>query len=154
MSDPQDPVEALLMRMKPAPMSNDLMARLTAARPTETPKRSRAWHFLSRWVLPASAAACAALITVKVLDFSHEKKPTASASTPAKSAGKSLPVIVQDHMLQAREMGVMVGPNRQPYKVMEYQWTEAETILSGPNVPSVRLETTHRQIVPEELEIY
>ena len=150
MSDPQDPVEALLMGMKPAPMSNDLMARLTAARPTEAPKRSRTWQLLSRWVLPASAAACAAFITVKVLDFSPEKKPTAAP----KVATKSLPVVVQDHMLQAREMGVMVGPNRQPYKVMEYQWTEAETILSGPNVPSVRLETTHRQIVPEAIEIY
>ncbi len=138
------------MGMKPAPMSNDLMARLTAARPTEAPKRSRTWQLLSRWVLPASAAACAAFITVKVLDFSHEKKPTAAP----KVATKSLPVVVQDHMLQAREMGVMVGPNRQPYKVMEYQWTEAETILSGPNVPSVRLETTHRQIVPEAIEIY
>ena len=48
MTNDQDPVEALLARMKPAELNNDLMARLTAARSKVTPKRTRAWDFLSR----------------------------------------------------------------------------------------------------------
>ena len=154
MSEEHDPVEMLLARMKPAPMNTDLMARLTAARPTTSPKRSGAWSFLSRWAFAAGAVACAAVVTVKVLDSSTNTAKDIASDNPEKAAAKNMPVIVQDNMLQAREMGVMMGPNRQPYQVMEYQWVESETLVPGTNVPSVRLETTRRQIVPVRLEVY
>ena len=147
-------MEILLARMKPAPMNNDLMARLTAARPTTAPKRSSAWSFLGRWAFAAGAVACAAVVTVKVLDSTTTTAKNIAAGNPEKTAAKNMPVIVQDNMLQAREMGVMMGPNRQPYQVMEYQWVESETLVPGTNVPSVRLETTRRQIVPVRLEVY
>lgn len=148
MSEEQDPVEALLARMKPAAMSNELMARLTAARPTSAAKIAKMWDFLRRWVMPVSAVACVALVTVQVLDF------TAKPIPPVATASKPIPVIVQNHTLQAREMGVIVGPNRQPYQMVEYQLVESETILPGANAPAVRLETTRREIVPVQLEIY
>ena len=148
MSDEQDPVESLLARLKPAAMSNDLMARLTAARPAPAAKGVRTWDFLRRWVTPLGAVACVALVTVRVLDFTDKPVP------PIVAVSKPMPVIVQNHTLQAREMGVMVGPNRQPYQMVEYQWVESETILPGANAPAVRLETTRREIVPVQLEIY
>ena len=145
----EDPVEALLAKLKPAALGNELMARLTAARPQPASSARRTWGFLGRWLVPVGAVACAALVTVKVLDLTS-KPPR----PPLVAASKTMPVIVQDHTLKAREMGVMIGPNRQPYQMMEYQWVESETIVPGQNAPAFRLETTRREIVPVQLEVY
>ena len=144
-----DPVESLLAQMKPAAMSNDLMARLTAARPVASSKGKRAWSFFGRWLAPIGAVACVALVTVTVLN-STAKPPIA----PLAATQTVMPVFVQDHTLKAREMGVMVGPNRTPYQMVEYQWVESETIVPGKNAPAIRVETTRREIVPVQLEVY
>ena len=146
-----DPVEKLLAGMTPASLSNDLMARLTAARPSAAPARSRVRDIIIRWLVPSTAVACVALVTVKFLDATPQvPAPIAVASSPA----KAMPMMVENHLTQARDMGIMVGPNRQPYQMMEYQWVEAETIVPGSNAPAIRLETTRRQIVPIQLEVY
>lgn len=151
MNDEMDPVEKLLAGMAPASLGNDLMARLTAARPSAAPARSRVRDIIIRWLVPSAAVACVALVTVKFLDATPQvPTPVAVASSPA----KAMPMMVENHLTQAREMGVMVGPNRQPYQMMEYQWVEAETIVPGSNAPAIRLETTRRQIVPIQLEVY
>lgn len=154
MNEEIDPVEKLLASMSPASLNNDLMARLTAARPTAAPMRNAAWSFLARWIAPLGAVAAVALVTVKVLESHNVVTTPVVASVPAKTNSKTMPVIVEDHLLHAREMGVMVGPNQRPYQVMEYQWVESETIVPGANAPKVRLETTRRQIVPVQLEVY
>ena len=151
MNDEMDPVEKLLAGMTPASLSNDLMARLTAARPSVAPARSRLRDIVTRWLLPSAAVACVALVTVKVLDATPQAPaPVAVAVTQA----RAMPMMVENHLTLAREMGVMLGPNRQPYQMMEYQWVEAETIVPGSNAPAIRLETTRRQIVPIQLEVY
>ena len=151
MNEEMDPMEKLLAGMTPASFSNDLMARLTAARPSSAPARSRFRDVITRWLLPSAAVACAALVTVKFLDATPQA-PASVALTG--SLTKAMPMMVENHLTQAREMGVMVGPNRQPYQMMEYQWVEAETIVPGSNAPAIRLETTRRQIVPIQLEVY
>jgi hypothetical protein len=88
---------------------------------------------------------------VKFLDATPQTPASVAA---AASPAKAMPMMVENHLTQAREMGVMVGPNRQPYRMMEYQWVEAETIVPGANAPAIRLETTRRQIVPIQLEVY
>lgn len=155
MNEEQDPVETLLAQMKPAEMSNDLMARLTGVRSKVAPQPRRKFEFLTRFFIPAATVACVAVLTVKILDSGVQKPALSSlaAVTPG-AVQKAMPVVVQDNMLKAREMGVIVGPNRQPYRVMEYQWVESETIVPGTDVPSVRLETTRRQIVPVQIEVY
>ncbi len=154
MNEEKDSLETLLERMRPAQMSNDLMARLTAARATIAPARSRWATGFLRWFAPVGAVAGVAFLTVKVLDSAPDAKPQTADISPAPAVTKTMPVLVQDNMLKAREMGVIVGPNRQPYQVMEYQWVESETIVPGANAPAVRVETTRRHIVPVELEIY
>lgn len=151
MNDEMDPVEKLLAGMAPASLSNDLMARLTAARPSSVPARLRFRDVITRWLLPAAAVACAAFATVKFLDATPQ---TAASVAVTSTQPKAMPMMVENHLTQAREMGVMVGPNRQPYQMMEYQWVEAETIVPGSNAPAIRLETTRRQIVPIQLEVY
>ena len=155
MNEEQEPVKTLLARMKPAEMSNDLMARLTAVRSQVAPKPKRTFEFFTRFFIPAATVACVAVLTVKLLDGGVQKPaPKAVAEVAPNPAQNAMPVSVPNNMLQAREVGVIVGPNGQPYRVMEYQWVEAETIVSGANVPPVRLETTRRQIVPVRLEVY
>ncbi|MEK0449243.1 MAG: hypothetical protein RL088_1511 [Verrucomicrobiota bacterium] len=157
MNEEKDPVEILLERMRPADLNNDLMARLTAARGTIAPARSHWFGGILRWLTPVGAVAAVALLTVKVLDSGTAGtavKPQSAGVATTPVATKTMPVLVQDNMLKAREMGVIVGPNRQPYQVMEYQWVESETIVPGSNAPAVRVETTRRHIVPVELEVY
>jgi hypothetical protein len=154
MNEEQDPVETLLARMKPAEMSNDLMARLTAVRSKIAPAPKSRFEFFTRFFIPAATVACVAVLTVKFLDGGVQKPTNALAAAAPTPSQNTMPVVVQDNMLQAREMGVMVGPNRQPYRVMEYQWVESEIIMPGANVPPVRLETTRRQIVPVQIEVY
>jgi hypothetical protein len=154
MNEEKDPVEMLLERMRPAELNNDLMARLTAARGNIAPARSRWQGSILRWLAPVGAVACVAFLTVKVLESGPGAQPQTAGVSSTSAAAKVMPVLVQDNMLKAREMGVIVGPNRQPYQVMEYQWVESETIVPGANAPAVRVETTRRHVVPVELEVY
>lgn len=154
MNEEKDPVEILLERMRPAELNNDLMARLTAARGTIAPARSHWLGGILRWLAPVGAVAGVAFLTVKVLESGPGAQPQSAGVATTPVATKTMPVLVQDNMLKAREMGVIVGPNRQPYQVMEYQWVESEMIVPGANAPAVRVETTRRHIVPVELEVY
>jgi hypothetical protein len=155
MKEENDPVEVLLAKMRPAELNNDLMARLTASRANVVPSKATRGSFLSRLFFPIATVACVAVLTVKFLDGGTkiQSQPPVAATSP-ETANKQLPVVVQDHLMHARDMGVVVGPNRQPYRVMEYQWVESDTIVPGKNAPAVRLETTRRHIVPVEIEIY
>jgi hypothetical protein len=154
MNEEKDSLEILLERMRPAELNNNLMARLTAARGAIAPARSGWAIGFLRWLAPVGAVAGVAFLTVKVLDSDPAAKPQTAEVSPAPAVTKKMPVLVQDNMLKAREMGIIVGPNRQPYQVMEYQWVESEMIVPGANAPAVRVETTRRHIVPVELEVY
>jgi hypothetical protein len=141
-----DPIEDALEKMKPAELPPALMARLTAARPQCANETQGLWR---RWLIPLAAAGCAAALALAYLNFTENPpKPQRLAQA------EPLPSERNDYLLASREVGVFVAPNQRPYRVMELEWLEEETIRSGERGPALRVETKRRDVVPVALEIF
>lgn len=165
-----DPIEDALSRMKPAEMPSSLMARLTAARsqvaaqPKAAASAKSAWlNFLNHWVLPASVCAAVAVATVAWLDsgkppgggtglIAGDPKPQPKTGNQPNVSG--LPFESEERLVAAREMGIVAPPHQRPFRVMELEWVQADTLQPGTDGSAVRVETTRRQVVPVALEIY
>ncbi len=145
----KDPIEEALEKMNPAELPDALMARLTAARPQRKPEKERGgiWR---RWLLPLATAGCAAALALTLLRHfdDSQKQPT----TVAKA--EPLPFERNDILLGSRDVGVMVGPNQQPYRVMVVDWLEQDTVRAAANGPAIRMDTKRRDVVPVALEIF
>jgi hypothetical protein len=164
-----DPIEDALSRMKPAELSPEQMARLTAARAEVAPKepeKSRgrpagsAW--LTRWLLPVMGCAAVALATVMVLESDKRGEPQRVLAdnhvrpfmtNPARQEGL-VPFDMEDRLVGAREVGLVVAPNQRPIRIMEFDWLQSDTLKPGDGGSAVRVETTRRQVVPVALEVY
>lgn len=140
-----DPIEEALKRMKPAEMPSDLMARLTAARPQPVERPA----FWKRWLLPIAAGATAAILATVWLrnEPPQEKKPMIAQAA-------ALPVERNDYLVGTREVGVILGPNQRPYRVMEVEWLEQDTIRPNAAGSAIRVETKRRDVIPVALEIF
>jgi len=159
-----DPIEDALSRMKPAKLAPDLMARLTAARakvagsPPERAGRSWWAGVLSRWLLPATACAAVAAATVAYLESGPKAKDSYVDNTPRGGmtlpASDALPFESEDRLLGAREVGIVTAPHVRPFRLMEVEWLESDTLQPRDNGSAVRVETTRRQVLPVALEIY
>jgi hypothetical protein len=143
----KDPLEEALERMKPAPMPADLMARLTAARPQPAPERASFWR---RWFVPLAAGATAAVATLAWLN----QNPTGTNSDIARRSHPVVPVESNDYLVGARELGVFVAPNQRPYRMVEVEWMEQDTIQAEKNGPAMRVEKKRREVIPVALDIY
>ncbi len=135
--------------MKPAELPDALLARLTAARPQPKPEKERGgiWR---RWLLPLATAGCAAALALTVLrqfDDPQEQPTTVAKAEP-------LPFERNDILLGTRDVGVMVGPNQRPYRVMVVDWLEQDTVRAAVDGPGIRMDTKRRDVVPVALEIF
>ncbi len=155
MSD-HDPIEDALRKLRPAELEPSLMARLSAARPRNDapPKKSALRDVLLRWLLPLATSAGVAVATFTMLDRNRasearesDRKNTASSETP-------MPVETQDYLVSARPVGILVAPNQQPYRIMDVEWLEYETVRAGANGPALHTATTRRDVIPVALEVY
>ena len=145
----KDPIEEALEKMKPAELPDALLARLTAARPQPKPEKERGgiWR---RWLLPLATAGCAAALALTVLrqfDDPQEQPTTVAKAEP-------LPFERNDILLGTRDVGVMVGPNQRPYRVMVVDWLEQDTVRAAVDGPGIRMDTKRRDVVPVALEIF
>ena len=145
MSD-KDPIEEALRGMRPAKMPPQLMARLTAARP-QPRSRSGLQDALLRWFLPLTASACVAVATFFWLEKNRSSVVTAPGQQPT-------PVESQDYLVSARPVGIVVAPNRRPYRIMEVEWLEHETVRAGADGSALHTATTRRDVIPVALELY
>ena len=145
MSD-KDPIEEALRGMRPAEMSPQLMARLTAARP-QPGKRVEWQNVLFRWLMPIAASACVAVATFFWLEKNRPSAAVASEHQP-------LPVESQDFLVSARPVGIVVAPNQRPYRIMEVEWLEHETVRTGAGGQALHTATTRRDVIPVALELY
>ena len=146
----KDPLEEALEKLKPAEMPNDLMARLTALRPQ--PAKAPLWERLSRkWLLPVVAGACAGVVALTWLRNSDDPKPVTG---PQLAHVAPIPFERSDYLVGARDVGVVVAPNQQPYRVIEVEWLEEDTIRASERGPGVRVETKRREIIPVRLEVF
>ena len=155
MSD-HDPIEEALQKLRPAGLEPSLMARLSAARPrSETPPQKSAWReFLLRWLLPVATSACVAVGTFAWLEKNrtHDAQKTGANSTGSNDA--PVPVESQDYLVSARPVGIIVAPNQQPYRIMDVEWLEHETVRAGSDGRALHTATTRRDVIPVALEIY
>jgi hypothetical protein len=146
----KDPIEEALKKLTPDEMPPELMARLTAARSQLVEPSAKRGGFWQRWFLPLAAGGCAALVAftwLKEQEPSTSPKPLANAAAP-------LPFERQDFLVGAREMGVLVGPNMRPYRVMELEWMEQDTVRPNERGPAVLVQTTRREVIPVAMEIF
>ena len=142
----KDPIEEALRGMRPAEMPSQLMARLTAARPQ--PGRRVMWQdVLFRWLLPLTASVCVAVATFFWLEKNRPSAVVATEQPPP-------PVESQDYLVSARPVGIVVAPNQRPYRIMEVEWLEHETVRAGAGGPALHTATTRRDVIPVALELY
>ena len=151
-----DPIEDALEKLRPAGMEPALMARLSAARPRkEAPEQMSAWReLLMRWVLPVTASAGVAVATFAFLE--RHRGPDAQGGVPTGVAADEapLPVESRDYLVSARPVGIVVAPDQRPYRMMDVQWLEYETVRAGANGPALHTATTRRDVIPVALELY
>lgn len=158
MSD-NDPIEDALQKLRPAELEPSLMARLSAARPrSETPRKNSAWRdVLLRWLLPLATSACVAVATFALLEHhrTHEATGAQNADTGVvATADAPLPVESQDYLVSAQPVGIVVAPNQQPYRIMDVEWLEYQTVPGKAGGPALHTATTRRDVIPVALELY
>ena len=154
--DPINPIEDALQKLRPAGLEPSLMARLSAARPrvAAPEKKSVLREFLLRWLLPVATSACVAVITFALLERnrSHEARDTGGKT--AESVAVPTPVESQGYLVSARPVGIIVAPNQQPYRILDVEWLEHETVRAGADGRARHTTTTRRDVIPVALEIY
>lgn len=155
MSGP-DRIEEGLKKLEPGALPPHLMARLTAARPqpVSAGKDSR-WHdVLFRWLLPVVASACVAVGTFFWLEHNRRADESGDPGSVASVENRSVPVESQDFLVAARPVGIVVAPNQRPYRIMDVEWLEYETVRSAGGGPAIHTATKRRDVVPVALELY
>jgi hypothetical protein len=153
MNEP-DRVEEALKKLQPSELPPHLMARLTAARPQAAQQDSEAgWRgIIFRWLLPLAASACVAVVTF----FFLERNRPAAGPDHADVAIEQEPQRVesQEFLVAARPVGIVVAPNQRPYRIMDVEWLEYETVRAGADGPLLHTATKRRDVVPVALEVY
>lgn len=145
----KDPIEEALEKLQPAPMPPSLMARLTAARPQPGGKK-KTGSVWQRWLLPlATAGGAAALALTLLQQLDNPPKPTAPLAKL-----EPIPFERNGILLGSRDVGVMIAPNQQPYRLMVVDWLEQDTVRTATNGPAIRMDTKRRDVVPVALEIF
>jgi hypothetical protein len=151
-----DRIEQALRNLRPAELKPALMARLSAARPrVETPPQGSAWRdVLLRWLLPLSAGACVAVATFVLLERHRASDAHGGNPNAIAAASEPLPVESADYLVSARPVGIVVAPNQQPYRIMDVQWLEYQTVREKAGGPALHTATTRRDVIPVALELY
>jgi hypothetical protein len=151
-----DRIEEALRKMEPGAVPPHLMARLTAARPQlrSASEDSRWRGVLFRWLLPVAASACVAVGTFLWLEHNRRSEEPGDPIPAAVAENRSVPVESQDFLLAARPVGIVVAPNQRPYRIMDVEWLEYETVRSPVGGPAIHTATKRRDVVPVALELY
>jgi hypothetical protein len=111
------------------------------------------WHgLLVRWLLPLAASACVAVATFLLLE--HSRQPGGQGGAGAVAEHPAMPVESQDYLVAARPVGIVVAPDQRPYRIVEVEWLEHQTVRNNEGGPAFHTATTRRDIVPVALELY
>ncbi len=161
-NDPTDPIVDALHKLRPAELESPLMARLTAARPQNPTEGKSSWReMLTRWLLPIAASACVAVATFAFLEKNRAsdgqgegRAGLANSSKPGGSPEKLVPVESEDYLVSARPVGIIVAPDKRPYRLMDVEWLEHETVRVGPDGSAFHTATKRRDVIPVALEVY
>lgn len=155
MSD-RDPIEDALEKLRPAALDSSLMARLTAVRPrNDAPEKKSAWRdVLLRWLLPVATSAGVAVATFALLERHRTGGTRGQVPAVTVASDAPIPVESQDYLVSARPVGIVIAPNQQPYRIMDVEWLEYQTVRSDADGPALHTATTRRDVIPVALELY
>lgn len=151
-----DPIEDALQRLRPSDLDSPLMARLTAARPlSDAPaQKSTLRDLLLRWLLPLGTSAGVAVATFAILEQHRNHSAGGNEAKVVESGEAPLPVESQDFLVSARPVGIVVAPDQKPYRIMDVEWLEYQTIRAEAGGPALHTATTRRDVIPVALETY
>lgn len=136
---PEDPIEALLSRLQPAPPDQALMDRLRAARP-----RRPALRLV--WAAPLAAAAAVALAL-------RTPAPAPTSATPPPSA-PAAPTIVENrrHLMGIQDLGVVRDDHDQAVRLVRTTWIDDIGRAGDPQ--EKRESWVREEIVPIALPVF
>lgn len=139
-------LEELLGRLSPAPPGPELMERLRAARPPEKKPRP---VFLRFWLPLSLAAAAGVVFAWLVQDPSPVTQPV--AEKPKRETLQ--PVGSVQHLMEVADLGVVVGEDDQPVRLIRTRWIDE--ILYAPDGGEPFKEGRLREeVLPVSLDLY
>jgi hypothetical protein len=159
-SDDDDPVAALLSRIRPAAPREDLMQRLLAARPSAAaspvvkPKVIR---------FPSRLAAAAAILTIAgaAVWFSLPRDPQEVAVTPPPAPKTEItavrylaPLESSQELLNVRDLGIARDAESRPVRLMHATWLDKSTYGPTDGSAPVRESRMREEILPVVLTTY
>ena len=160
--DDAEIMEQELGRLKPSAPNDALMHRLRSARrqvrakpvhqdPTFAERVSR-W-FADWWWLPAGATT----IVVGGLILSLRAAPPVSNIAnlaPLPIQHVYTPEQVDNYLVEARDLGVFVGSDNRPYKLVRATWVDEADYRADDGNSRMLVTDAREQLVPVALEVY
>jgi hypothetical protein len=138
----EDPIEQRLQRMLPAPVPNEVMARLIAARPQPASARRLRWL----WFPGLTAAACALAMMLR---------PPAAPPTPAEPVARVfVPVTQTNYLVRADDLGVFAEDTPNPFRLVRTVWVDDETYRGTDGASHLRVTRPREEIIPISLKTY
>ena len=150
--------EAELQRLKPAPLPDELAAKLATARPSRREiaagggSRPLLEHLLPRWLLPLAAAAGLALVSVWL--FGGKKPGQESAATLHPPAGITADDVEVGHRLVSTFDTVARLPDGSPVRFRCEQWVDEVVVRDSSRQIQVERRKPRLEVLPVRLETY
>jgi hypothetical protein len=167
MNDPSehDPVASLLEALKPAAPSDELMRRLSAARPiarTVVVSRSaKIIAFIPRLSMAAALVALAGALAWKFLPGSAEDNladmpavTDSPARIPGVLAAATGPLQSRQRLLGVEDLGIARDDQQRPVRFVRARWLDDQTFVQPGGAPPVRQERVREEIVPVAVHTY
>jgi hypothetical protein len=120
--EPSDALETRLKKLRPSPVSPELLSRLRAVAPVTAARLKRGVRFPLVWA--AAAAASAALVLVNLFEFTQPSlRPAALAVAAApvveSSAAERTDESSKEFLVGTRAAGTWTAPDGQMYRVVQ-----------------------------------
>ncbi|HEY1122583.1 MAG TPA: hypothetical protein VGE67_13315 [Haloferula sp.] len=145
--NPDNDIEELLGRLSPAPPGPELMERLRQARPSE----ERPSPFRRVWLaLPLAAAAGVAFAWLAQNPPAEAQPPI--VEQPAKEPLKPLGSV--QHLMEVADLGVVVGENDQPVRLIRTRWIDEIVYASRDGGEPVKEGRLREEVLPVSLDLY
>jgi hypothetical protein len=145
--NPDHDLEQLLGRLSPAPPGPELMERLRAAGPPEKKPRP----VLLRFWLPLSLAAAAGVVFAW-LAFDPPSAPQPVAEKPKPETRE--PVGSVQHLMEVADLGVAVGENDQPVRLIRTRWIDEILYAAPDGGEPVKEGRMREEVLPVSLSLY
>ena len=140
-------LEELLGRLSPAPPKPELMERLRAARPPEVKPRP----VLLRFWLPLSLAAAAGV----VFAWLAQAPPPATQQVVEQPKPEARqPVGSVQHLMEVADLGVVVGENDQPVRLIRTRWIDEILYAAPGGGEPVKEGRLREEVLPVSLDLY